>query len=100
MPIYEFRCSECGKVTNHFTRKIDTEVTASCEHCGSARTSRMVSEFGRTYSRADIIEKYGDPSEKAGGPDAFRDPRQIGTWVEKRFQDYGMDRPDSASEMM
>lgn len=100
MPIYEFRCSDCGKVTNHFTRKIDTEVRPNCEHCGSDKTARMVSKFGRTYSRADIIEKYGDPSEGGGGPDAYRDPRQIGTWVEKRFEEYGMDLPDGAREMI
>ena len=98
MPIYEFRCSDCGKVTNHFTRKIDTEVTAKCEHCGSARTARMVSKFGRSYTRGDIIDKYGDPS--GGGPDAYRDPRQIGTWVEKRFEEYGMDLPEGAREMI
>jgi putative FmdB family regulatory protein len=100
MPIYEFRCSDCGKVTNFFTRKIDTEVQPPCEHCGSAKTSRLVSKFGRSYTRADIIEKYGDPSEGGGGPDAYRDPRQIGSWVEKRFGEYGMDLPDGAREMI
>jgi putative FmdB family regulatory protein len=98
MPIYEFRCSDCGKVTNYFTRKIDTEVQAPCEHCGSAKTSRMGSIFGRSYTQADIIDKYGDAS--SGGPDAYRDPRQIGTWVEKRFGEYGMDLPDGAREMI
>ena len=99
MPIYEFRCGDCGKVTNFFTRKIDTEVKAPCEHCGSARTSRLVSKFARSYTRADIIDKYGDPSD-GGGPDAYRDPRQIGSWVEKRFEEYGMDLPDGAREMI
>ncbi|MEX2080400.1 MAG: zinc ribbon domain-containing protein, partial [Dehalococcoidia bacterium] len=94
MPIYEFRCSDCRRITNHFSRKVDTEVQAPCEHCGSANTSRMISSFGRTYSRSDIIEKYGDPSEMGNSPDAYRDPRQIGSWVEKKFDEYGMDLPD------
>ncbi|MBA4180388.1 MAG: hypothetical protein C0506_07360 [Anaerolinea sp.] len=100
MPIYEFRCADCGKVTNHFTRKIDTELTVACEHCESARTSRMMSRFGRSYTRADIIERYGDPAEMGGGPDAYRDPRQIGSWVEKKFDEYGMDLPEGAREMI
>ena len=100
MPIYEFRCADCRKITNHFTRKIDTEVTATCEHCGSARTARMVSRFARTYTRDDIMEKYGDPADQGGGPEAYRDPRQIGSWVEKRFEQYGMDLPDGAREMI
>jgi putative FmdB family regulatory protein len=101
MPIYEFRCADCNKITSHFTRKVDTEVRPPCQHCGSAQTSRMMSKFGRTYSRADILEKYGDPSSGAGNSaDDYRDPRQIGTWVEKRFEEYGVDLPDGAREMI
>ena len=74
MPIYEFRCADCGKVTNHFTRKVDTELKVACEHCKSAKTSRLMSKFGRTYSRADIIDRYGDPADGGGGPDAYHDP--------------------------
>lgn len=99
MPIYEFRCSDCKRVTNYFTRKVDTAVQPACEHCGSANTARMMSKFGRTYTRADIIDKYGDPSSGNGAED-YRDPRQIGSWVEKRFEEYGMDLPDGAREMI
>lgn len=99
MPIYEFRCADCRKVTNFFTRKVDTEISAACEHCGSAKTSRMMSKFGRSYTRSDIMERYGDPSD-SNNPDAYRDPRQIGTWVEKRFEEYGMDLPDGARDMI
>ena len=31
---------------------------------------------------------------------AVQDPRQIGRWVEKRFEDYGMDVPDDTREMI
>lgn len=101
MPIYEYRCADCGKITNYFTRKIDTGgLSVACEHCGSASTSRMVSKFARTYTRADILEKYGDPSDGRTGPDDFRDPRQIGSWVEKRFEEYGVELPKGAREMI
>lgn len=100
MPIYEFKCADCGRVSSKFSRKIDTDLTVDCEHCGSGKTSRMMSRFGRTYSRDDIIEKYGDPSDGRGGPDDYRDPRQIGGWVEKKFEEYGMDLPDEARQMI
>lgn len=99
MPIYEFKCGDCNKVTNFFTRKIDLDVTPNCENCGSANLTRLVSSFGRAYTRADILDMYGDASN-ASDPDAIRDPRQIGTWVEKRFDEYGVDLPDSAREMI
>ena len=98
MPIYEFRCADCNRVTNFFTRKIDTISNPPCDHCASANTSRMMSRFGRSFSRSDIIDRYGEPGR--GGPDDYRDPRQIGSWVEKRFEEYGMDLPDGAREMI
>ena len=99
MPIYEFRCDDCGKITNHFTRKVDPDPKAACEHCGSAQTSRMISRFARSYSRDDIMERYGDPAT-SDDPNVLRDPRQIGSWVEKRFDEYGVDVPKDAREMI
>lgn len=98
MPIYEFRCDDCRHITNYFSRKPDPKATAVCEHCGSESTQRLVSSFARTYSREDILERYGDPGtdEKAD----LKDPRQIGSWVEKRFDEYGVDMPESAREMI
>ena len=46
-----------------------------------------------------IRDRYGDASNPSD-PDAIRDPRQIGSWVEKRFDEYGVDLPDSAREMI
>ena len=99
MPIYEFRCDECRRITNHFSRKPDPKAEAACEHCGSESTQRLVSSFARTYSRADVLEKYGDPAVDGDKAD-LRDPRQIGSWVEKRFDEYGIDMPESAREMI
>lgn len=99
MPIYEFRCDDCRRITNHFSRKPDPEATAACEHCGSDSTQRLVSSFARTYSRADILERYGDPGVDGDKAD-LRDPRQIGSWVEKKFDEYGVDMPESAREMI
>lgn len=99
MPIYEFRCEDCGRITSHFSRKADAGLSAPCEHCGSAETRRLVSSFARTLSRADVLERYGDPGAEGSGAD-IRDPRQIGSWVEKRFDEYGIDMPESAREMI
>ncbi len=99
MPIYEFLCGDCKRITNHFTRKIDTESNVPCEHCQSDATERLISNFARTYSRSDVLEKYGDPGTDGSAAD-IRDPRQIGSWVEKRFDEYGIDMPESAREMI
>ena len=73
----------------------DPEAPA-CEHCGSVRTARQISSVARLKTDQDVIDEYGAPGE--GGE--YRDPRQIGRWVEQRFEEYGMDLPDETREMI
>ena len=94
MPIYEYRCEECRKVTSLFVRSANAAIEARCEHCGSASMSRMVSRVNRVQTQADIADRYSRPE------DAYRDPRQIGQWVEQRFAEYGMDIPDDTRQMI
>ena len=35
-----------------------------------------------------------------GPAGSIEDPRQIGRWVEQRFEDYGMDLPEETREMI
>ncbi len=89
MPIYEFRCEDCERVSSVFVRSASSTLEPSCEHCGSKQLHRLMSKVARVKSDTDILDEYGDGS----GPDGVRDPRQIGRWVEKRFQEYGMEVP-------
>jgi hypothetical protein len=55
-----------------------------------------MSRVARAKSTQDVLEEYGAPSSG----EAYRDPRQIGSWVEKRFESYGMDVPTETREMI
>ncbi len=44
MPIFEYRCKECGHVTE-FLEKNDTKAEHDCDHCGSTKTGRILSTF-------------------------------------------------------
>ena len=46
-----------------------------------------------------MIEQYGLPDPQAG-PDAYKDPRQIGRWAEQRFDEMGIDMPSEARQMI
>lgn len=98
MPIYEYRCADCSEVTSVFLRSIRQEVSADqrCEHCGSADLSRVMSQVARLKTAQDVVDEHGTPGQ--GGE--YRDPRQIGQWVEQRFEEYGMDIPDDTREMI
>ncbi len=84
-------------MTSLFVRSMRQDPEApECEHCGSARTARRISSVARLKTDQDVTDEYGAPG--AGGE--YRDPRQIGRWVEQRFEEYGMDLPDETREMI
>jgi putative FmdB family regulatory protein len=99
MPIYEYTCQDCSRLTSVFVRKIDAPHDAACQHCGSPRLKRAVSRVAYHKTEQQILEEHGIP-DPAAGPDAYKDPRQIGRWVEQRFEQMGMDLPEEARTMI
>jgi putative FmdB family regulatory protein len=41
MPIYEYRCRQCGQITEAFIRRSEEASAQSCSHCGSGRLERV-----------------------------------------------------------
>jgi putative FmdB family regulatory protein len=44
MPIFEYRCKQCGHVTS-FLEKAGSQKSHPCEKCGSKATEKMFSTF-------------------------------------------------------
>lgn len=97
MPIYEFKCRDCGKLNSVFTRSVSAEVNAKCEKCGSKKLERAVSKFAHHRTEADILRDYGSEPKRL---EDYKDPRQIGRWAERKFDEYGVDMPDEARKMI
>ena len=100
MPIYEYRCEDCRGVTNVFVRSARARVEPRCEHCDSPHMTRMISRVNRVKTGQDVLDELGAPGAGGRREDAYKDPRQIGSWVEQRFQEYGMDVPEETREMI
>lgn len=99
MPIYEYKCSDCGKITNLFVRSVSSDIPdVRCEHCGSQEVARTVSKFGIGKTVRSVIEEYGDPGLDDNAE--YRDPRQIGRWAERKFEEYGMEMPEEARDLI
>ena len=96
MPIYEFKCQDCGRLTSVFVRSVGASSEAAC-HCGSRRLERAISRFAYHKSEQTILEEYGAEPKRL---EDYKDPRQIGRWVERKFQEHGMDVPDEARKMI
>jgi putative FmdB family regulatory protein len=96
MPIYEYRCDDCHGVSSVFVRSPRTVKAPVCQHCGGTHLKRLMSKVGRLKTQGDVIQEYGTP--RPG--EAYSDPRQIGSWVEKRFESYGMPVPEETRRMI
>ncbi|MGA1237119.1 MAG: FmdB family zinc ribbon protein [Limisphaerales bacterium] len=45
MPLYEYRCEKCGRVTE-FLESFSSKKQHTCSHCGSKRMVKEMSAFG------------------------------------------------------
>ena len=97
MPIYEFTCDECGHLTSVFTKSMSAETKAVCKHCGGTKLSRALSRFAYHQSEQQVLDNYGAEPQSL---EDYKDPRQIGRWAERKFDEYGMELPDKAREMI
>ena len=50
MPIYEYRCSECGEQFEKWLRSMSAKHDICCPKCGSGRVNKAVSLFGSSSS--------------------------------------------------
>jgi putative FmdB family regulatory protein len=92
MPIYEFVCQDCHRRTSLLIRDTSTPFVPKCSSCGTTNLSRVISGFAYHKSLKTVWEESGEPTARPGD-DYYRDPRNIGRWVEKKFQDMGQELP-------
>ena len=46
MPIYEYRCTECGKEFEQFVRSIAKQTAPACPKCGGGNVHKAISLIG------------------------------------------------------
>ena len=55
MPLYEFRCVDCGQVVSRLIYSWSADSTRSCAHCGGLNLERLVSAFSFRRSWGDSL---------------------------------------------
>ena len=96
MPIYEYKCRDCGRLTSVFVKSVGSSPDARCKACGSKKLERALSAFAYHRSASAIGADLDEPKRL----EDYKDPRQIGRWTERKFQEYGVDMPKEAREMI
>lgn len=99
MPIYEFICQNCRKRMALLIRDISAPFFPKCSSCGNINLSRVISGFAYHKSLKTVWEQSGEPAMHPDD-DYYRDPRNIGRWVEKKFQDMGQELPSQIQEQI
>ena len=97
MPLYEYRCHECRRRSTVLVRNLSAGVPdPSCEHCGSAKMTRLISRFSFRRSWGDSLEL----SPESGMPDDMEDPRQMARYMRKMQSEMGEESSPEFEEML
>ena len=89
MPIYEYRCADCGKISEFLLIKTDETFVPQCKRCRSKKMSRVLSSVRVVRSEESRMESLSDPS-KWGDLDE-RDPKSMAKWMKKMGKELGED---------
>ncbi len=63
MPIYEYQCEKCRKLTSVLTTRVSEKVDAVCAHCGGKKMRRLMSRFAMPRSEESRMDSLADPSK-------------------------------------
>ncbi|OGP66552.1 MAG: hypothetical protein A2169_14485 [Deltaproteobacteria bacterium RBG_13_47_9] len=98
MPIYEFRCEDCGKLSEFLLMRRDEVFIPQCKRCKGKKMSRVLSKVRVIHSEESRMESLADPT-KWGDIDES-DPRSMAKWMKRMGKELGedMDGMDEALE--
>jgi putative FmdB family regulatory protein len=98
MPIYEYRCQECRRISGFLILNAHDPFTPACKHCGSPALERVLSRVHVRLSEETRLERLADPSTW-GGVDE-NDPKSMATMLKKMGQEIGEDFPGEMDELV
>ncbi|MDR2017310.1 MAG: zinc ribbon domain-containing protein [Syntrophobacterales bacterium] len=63
MPIYEYRCEACGRVSSFLLLRVSEEIVPFCKTCGSKDMKKLISRVAVLKSEERRMESLLDPSK-------------------------------------
>jgi len=72
VPIYEYRCDECGRKSSALLPSFSSP-DPTCPHCGKPALRRLVSTFATVSSGDDGGDDFGGGGDDYGGDDGDDD---------------------------
>ncbi|UCC66954.1 MAG: zinc ribbon domain-containing protein [Deltaproteobacteria bacterium] len=97
MPIYEYRCENCGRRSSFLVLKV-RDFRPLCKHCGGENLTKLISRVAFLRSEEGRWERLADPS-RLGDFDE-RDPRSMARWMKKMGKELGEDVGEDFDQMV
>ena len=98
MPIYEYRCEDCGRISEFLLIKTDEIFVPQCKRCKSKKMSRVFSKVRVIRSEESKMESLADPS-KWGDLDE-RDPKSMAKFMKRMGKELGEDLGEDVDKMV
>jgi putative FmdB family regulatory protein len=98
MPIYEYKCNSCGRISTVLVRSYTTPNALACSKCGRDDLRKLVSRFAVLKSEESRIESLADPGMLADVDE--NDPRSVAKWARRMSREIGEDLGNDFDEMI
>ena len=98
MPIYEYRCNQCGKEFSELLLRPKEMKKVRCKYCHSADLTRLVSSFSVHQTEESRVAQFD--TSKPRGDEFYKDSRNVGLWAKKRMKELGVDLGPKMDEIV
>lgn len=98
MPIYEYQCKKCKKLSSFLLLRITEEVDPHCKHCGSKDVTKIISRVAVLKSEEQRLEGMLDPSKFSDLDE--NDPRSVERVMRRMGRELGDELGEGFEESM
>ena len=98
MPIYEYRCEDCGKISEFLLIRTDDSVIPQCKRCKSKKMSRVLSKVRVIRSEESRMESLADPSKWSDLDE--KDPKSMAKMMKRLGKEFGEELGEDADHMV
>ncbi len=96
MPIYEYRCLDCGKKFEVLHLRVADAHPPQCKYCHGGNVRRLISRVRVVRSEESRLESLMDPTAMAGLDE--KDPKSLAKWMKRMGKEMGEEVSDEEIE--
>jgi len=98
MPIFEYRCEACGKISEFLLIRTDETFIPQCKRCKSKKMTRVLSKVRVVRSEESRMESLADPSKWSDLDE--KDPKSMAKMMKKLGKEFGEELGEDADQMV